>query len=484
MDRTTLIVEQAVFTTVPLVFGALHLLFFLFDPRRREHLYFSILTVCFAGAAHFEYQQDLLLYEPSRRWGLLLIFGIMLSGVRLVQERLYERTPRRFWWFLAAAVAASVWLLFDTGAWLLLISLFLAAFLVEIGWMAPRLVRASDSSAWVLVFGFLTLTLGGVLDVLIDLGFMTDVLGTTNPWLYGAMFLLLTISLHLAHDFARVNRELEERLGEVERLSEERLRQERTAREQEVARRLLELENARKSEELEAARRLQLAMLPARLPTSDAFELAALTETATEVGGDYYDAHLHADGALTLALGDAVGHGARAGTLVAISKGLFHLVAEEDGDLGRALGRFNHALLQTGLERASMAMTLARLREGRLTIAAAGIPPALLVRAGTDEVEEIPASGLPLGSSALGRYRQVAVELGPGDTLLFTTDGLAEAADGEGEPFGYERAAELFLRVAAEPVDRIPRRLAAAVRQWTGTERPADDVTALVLRAR
>jgi len=483
MDRTALIVEQAIFTTVPLVFGGLHLLFFLFDPRRREHLYFSILTVCFAGAAYFEYQQDLVL-EPPRRWGLLLIFGIMLSGTRLVQERIYERTPRRFWWFLAAAVAASVWLLLDTRSWLLLISLFLAAFLVEIGWMAPHLVRAADSSAWILVFGFLTLTVGGVLDVLIDLGFMTDVLGTTNPWLYGAMFLLLTISLHLAHDFARVNRELEERLGEVERLSEERLHQERAAREQEVARRLLELENTRKSEELEAARRLQLAMLPARLPTSDAFELAALTETATEVGGDYYDAHLHADGALTLALGDAVGHGARAGTLVAISKGLFHLVAEEDGDLGHALGRFNRALLETGLERASMAMMLARLRDGRLKLAAAGIPPALLVRSGKAEVTEIPAAGLPLGSSTLGSYHQVEVELGRGDTLLLTTDGLAEAVDRQGEPFGYERAAELFRTLAAEPVEQIPRHLSEAVRRWTGTERPADDVTMLILRAR
>lgn len=483
MNRTALIVEQAIFTTVPLVFGALHLLFFLFDPRRREHLYFSILTVCFAGAAYFEYQQNLVL-EPPRRWGLLLILGIMLSGIRLVQERIYERTPRRFWWFLAAAAVAAVWLLLDTRVWLVFISLFLAAFLAEIGWMAPRLVRTADSSAWILVAGFLILTLGGVLDVLIDLGFMTDFLGTTNPWLYAAMLLLFTISLHLAHDFARINRELEQRLGEVERLSAERLRQERAAREQEVARRLLELENSRKSEELEEARRLQLAMLPARLPSGDGFELAALTETATEVGGDYYDAHLHAEGTLTLVLGDAVGHGARAGTLVAISKGLFHLVAEEDGDLGRALGRFNRALLETGLERASMAMLLARYQDGRLKVAAAGIPPALLVRSGNGEVTELPAAGLPLGSSALGRYQELEVALGPGDTLLFATDGLPEALDRQGEPFGYERAAELFRRVAAEPVERIPEHLAKAVREWTGTDRPGDDVTLLVLRVR
>lgn len=490
MDPTLLRVEQTAFTTVPLVFCLLHLLFFVFDPRRRENLYLSILSACFAGAAFFEYQQDLS-PRPPAVVGLVLIFGLVLSTLRLIQERVYERPPRRFWWLVAAAAGATTWLLIDRSAWLWIIGVFTLVALAELAAAFPRMARSGDRAAWVLGVGFLVLAAGGVLDILIDLGLMTSFLGTTNPWLYAAMLLLLAVSIHLAGDFARLNRELERRLAEVERLSEERLRQERAAREQEVAHRLLEAEDARKSEELEQARRLQLAMLPERLPESDVFELAAFTRTATEVGGDYYDAHAHADGALTLALGDAVGHGARAGTLVAVGKGLFHLVAEVEDDLGRALDRFNRALRESRLERASIALLLARLRPGSLQVAAAGVPPPLLARAGGG-VEEIAVAGLPLGSSSLGRYTESHVELAAGDTLLFATDGLAETPrDGrsDGEPFGYGRVRTHFAEAARTPaVERIPDRLWAQLRDWTGDptgdQRPADDVTMLVVRMR
>lgn len=491
MDPTVLRVEQAVFTTVPLVFAVLHLLFFLFDLRRREHLYLSILSASFGGAAFFEYQQDLA-REPSASWGLVLIFTLILSTLRLIQERVYDPPPRRFWWLVAGALLAAGWVLIDRSVWVPIIGLFILVSVVEIGIAFPRLVRSRDQAAWIFGLGFLGLALGGSLDVLIDLGFLDRVLGTTNPWLYAAMLLILAVSIHLASDFARIQRELEDRLAEVERLSEERLRQERAAREQEVSRRLLEAENARRGRELEAARKLQLAMLPQRLPESDAFELAAFTRTATEVGGDYYDFHAHPDGAVTIVVGDAVGHGARAGTLVAVSKGLFHLLAGAETDLGHSLDRFNEALRATRLERASMALLLARLGPGSLRVAGAGIPSPLLARSG-EGVEEVPIAGLPLGSSSLGRYRETRVDLRRGDTLLFTTDGLAESPRGgrpEGEPWSYERVRQAFGEVASSPVDSIPGRLWRRVQAWTEAgdegeaERPADDVTMLVVRMR
>jgi hypothetical protein len=52
-------------------------------------------------------------------------------------------------------------------------------------------------------------------------------------------------------------------------------------------------------------------------------DLAAYMRTASEVGGDYYDFHLGEDGMLTIAVGDATGHGLKAGTMVSVVKGLF-----------------------------------------------------------------------------------------------------------------------------------------------------------------
>ncbi len=104
----------------------------------------------------------------------------------------------------------------------------------------------------------------------------------------------------------------------------------------ELERKLLEAENARKTQELEEARQLQLSMLPKSVPDHPLFEIATYMKTATEVGGDYYDFHLANDGTLTLAIGDATGHGAQAGIVVTATKSLFELLAEE-ADIARIL---------------------------------------------------------------------------------------------------------------------------------------------------
>ena len=79
--------------------------------------------------------------------------------------------------------------------------------------------------------------------------------------------------------------------------------------------------NDRRAQELEEARHLQLSMLPKKLPNLPHLDIAAYMKTASEVGGDYYDFHLGEDGTLTIAVGDATGHGLKAGTMVSVVKG-------------------------------------------------------------------------------------------------------------------------------------------------------------------
>ena len=91
----------------------------------------------------------------------------------------------------------------------------------------------------------------------------------------------------------------------------------------EAEKRVLEVENERKTKELEEARQLQLSMLPKELPKLPNLEIASFMRTATEVGGDYYDFHVHLDGTLTVVLGDATGHGMMSGMMVSIMKSLY-----------------------------------------------------------------------------------------------------------------------------------------------------------------
>ena len=92
----------------------------------------------------------------------------------------------------------------------------------------------------------------------------------------------------------------------------------------EAEKRALEIENERKTKELEEARQLQLSMLPKELPQLPNLEIAAFMRTATEVGGDYYDFMVNENGILNVAFGDATGHGLQAGTMVTLMKGFLY----------------------------------------------------------------------------------------------------------------------------------------------------------------
>ncbi|HUP41632.1 MAG TPA: SpoIIE family protein phosphatase [Thermoanaerobaculia bacterium] len=328
----------------------------------------------------------------------------------------------------------------------------------------------------------------------------------------------------LAEAFNRMARDLsthQERL-----LLEESRRQEHELEEQ-----LLRAEYRRKSEELEEARRFQLSLLPRDLPEHPALELAVAMTTATEVGGDFYDFHVDggaeqgsAAGVLTIAVGDATGHGARAGTMVTVIKSLFSAYSGSSGP-GRFLEESNRAIKRMELGRMAMALALARIeplieepmepqgepgkgprvelgtdrpveaQEGtrgaacvgcRMTLASAGMPPALIHRRATGRVEEVILSGMPLGGLDPA-YGERELFLDPGDTVLLLSDGLPELPDEAGEPLGYAAVRELFEEAAArEPAElgELIGALESAARRWAGTAAVADDRTFVVVRVK
>jgi serine phosphatase RsbU (regulator of sigma subunit) len=414
------------------------------------------------------------------------VLVMILAFIRFAHWFTHVQPPRLLYvlWLIAAPVTlmASMALDSDVPFWG-----FVLLSLADLLRCLRRKAARPHPGNWVVAAGGFAILLAALVQTLINIApaigvTIPGVPGDADIYSYGMLGLFLAISIYLSWRYASAQRDLEARLREVEALSARTLEQERDAREREVGRRLLEADNARKTEELDAARRLQLSLLPTTLPELPDVEVAFAMRTATEVGGDYYD-YRSENGALTLGIGDATGHGADAGILVATVKGLFHTTRLEHG-LRPALDRVSEGVAGLGLKRHHMSLALLRYSAGAVRFAAAGMPPLLVHRASTGEVEEILLEAPPLGVVYDRPYPELRSRVEPGDTLLLTTDGLAERRNDHDELFGYERLRMAFASWVRLDVSVIADRLFAVSDDWAGGAAQNDDMTAVVLRVR
>jgi sigma-B regulation protein RsbU (phosphoserine phosphatase) len=248
-------------------------------------------------------------------------------------------------------------------------------------------------------------------------------------------------------------------------------------------RRELEAENEQRAKELEEARQLQLSMLPKKLPQLPDLEIAAYMKTAAEVGGDYYDFHLAEDGTLTVAVGDATGHGLKAGTMVTAAKSLFEAFAHER-DLVRIFQQTSCALKRMNMRSLFMAMTIVRVKGHRLTVSTAGMPPVLIYRAASGNVEEVAIRGIPLGSMTNYPYKQQVIDIGAGDVVALMSDGLPERFNVDNEMLDYPSTKRAFAVAARESPQAIIDHFVNTGEKWAAGRPQDDDVTFVVLKVK
>lgn len=474
------------FTGIFLAFAALHLLLFAFTPAIRENLWFAFLCLSVAILAFFLFHReqmvnprvDLVAERAMNVAGLVMGFCLL----RFVYGIFLSRIPRQLTIYAFLALPVAIWSLPDAGAAMPFVFLLMLAAMLESARVVVVALLGRLSGALMVGAGVLMVTIGFGIGLLANLQVIEHNSATATLIPLGSVVLLLMMmSSYLSRQFALTNAQLREKLAEVELLSRQQIESERRMQQEQVERRLLEASYEQKVRELEEARELQLSMLPSRLPELTGVELAAHMETATEVGGDYYDFEVEKDGTLTIAVGDATGHGMRAGTMVTATKAIFGILSPGP-DLPEVMARSTATIKRMNFRRLSMALTIAHYREGVLRLSSAAMPPVLIWRADDGSVEEIQLAGLPLGASARFPYAQATVPLRTGDAVLFMTDGFPERLSAEEELFGYERATESFQRAAAGTAAGIIDRLRLDVERWAGGRPTDDDVTFVVLK--
>ncbi len=475
-------------TGIFLAFGLLHLFLFAYYPKSRENLYFSVVAFCIAAVVFNNYQERYF-YDSAatlifmrRLWSPLSLLTV-LAFLRFIYAIYYDRAPRHFYILAGIGALIGIWGWFDpTIGWFApaggrsyayAFALIVHAETLRTTFMATILERrgpyviAIGAVAFVVAFSYPVLVVIGLLPVIV------------NPLVFAflvILVLLLSISLFLSSRFAHTSRSLEKKLAEVKSLTEEKVDNERR-------RERMRVEYERKLQELEDARRLQLSMLPEKVPDHPELEIAVHMETAEEVGGDYYDFAVDEDGALTLAIGDATGHGLRASTMVTAMKSLFNALGREK-DVLDVLRRSTKALKEMNLQKLYMALALVKFTNGAMRLAAAGMPPALLYRAATGEIETIDLKGMPLGSFPDFPYDERQVPFAPGDTILFMSDGFPERFNAAGEMMGYDAPKAVFEKVGGHSPQDIIDNFLEAGRAWSNGAPPDDDVTFVAVRRR
>jgi len=246
---------------------------------------------------------------------------------------------------------------------------------------------------------------------------------------------------------------------------------------------LAETENERKTKELEEARQLQLSMLPKELPQLPNLDIAVYMKTATEVGGDYYDFNVAMDGTLTVVLGDATGHGMRAGTMVTSAKSLFNSYAENP-DILFTFREMTRCIKKMQFLSLAMSMTMLKIKNNILLMSAAGMPPVYLYKSKHRIIEEHLMEGMPLGTMDNFPYELKEVELIKGDTLLLMSDGFPELQNEHNEMFEYKRARNSFEEVAEKAPEKIIEYLKNEGNRWSNDKDLEDDVTFVVIKVK
>jgi serine phosphatase RsbU (regulator of sigma subunit) len=252
-------------------------------------------------------------------------------------------------------------------------------------------------------------------------------------------------------------------------------------KEAELRAQIAESENERKTKELEEARQLQISMLPKVLPQLPHLDIAVYMKTATEVGGDYYDFHVHADGTLTVILGDATGHGMMSGMMVSIMKSLF-MSDRTNKELKPFFENASASIKDMQLGRLMMALNCIQIKNNRIVTTNAGMPALIIYRKSSQTVEEIVINNMPLGAMKAVVYDIKELKIEPGDTLLLMSDGFAELKNEDNEIYGYKRARNSFEEVAKKEPEEIVTFLKEEGRRWTNDKDPEDDVTFVVIK--
>jgi sigma-B regulation protein RsbU (phosphoserine phosphatase) len=255
--------------------------------------------------------------------------------------------------------------------------------------------------------------------------------------------------------------------------------------------------------ELEIGAEIQYQLLPRQCPTIDGLMLAARCKTANRVGGDYYDfipakydqirksksGQIESD-KWSVAIGDVMGKGVPAGLIMTMLRGMLRAEVLNAHSPSKILQHLNH-VMYADLENSNRFVTLFYseydTQTRTLSFSNAAHHPPLLWQASTGAIKRLDTIGMLIGLDMDSKYHESRVQLQPGDTIIYYTDGFTDAANQQGERFDEENLMRHFQWACrhCESPQAILEYLFDQVQRFVGADRPhEDDMTLIVMQVR
>ena len=246
-------------------------------------------------------------------------------------------------------------------------------------------------------------------------------------------------------------------------------------------------QRSRLENELELSQKVQRALLPQAAPSMPGWEIAAFSQPASVVGGDYFDFLNFGDKARAIIIADVMGKGMPASMLMANMQASLRIIVPEanaPNDVVVRLNRlFHHNISLTKF----VSLFIAHLDPdtGRLSYVNAGHHPPFVLRRspqGVISFEALRPTGPAIGLVEDSVFTTGETALNRGDLLVMYTDGIVETRSGSAEEFGENRFKELLDRLSHRTVQEITQEVRTQLHAFAGKPTPDDDTTLIVTR--